>query len=731
MPTSPYSARNRQLRAVSSAQFGLLANGSDETAAINAMLIWAGTNKIPLEIEPGTYGFTHISAQVAGANFDISCPRGPVEFVQLSTRTAASMAVQIGGATTLTTTMSATQAAGEVTFLATSVAGVQAGDLALLKTNRLLEGDHRFDGSRSYGQLGKVMAVSGSTVRIADPLVFDFPVGSIEAGTAQAGAAGTITLRAGATVLENDIKGYLLTITGGTGSGQSRYIHTYDPATKIVDIGTSYTGDPQAAFSPVPDATSVYSIAATVEVEFIRPATGQISGLKFIGYETVSVAVNGGQFARWNGGQFSDLSFYGFSNHGLYVSRSYRTELSHSTFARANYGLVDGGGLGYGHIDQFGFANSVMGCHAHNCRTGFDNGVTTLFLRREGNTATGGGISYNLVDSFFPDGTFPNSGFSSHTGSYGCTDDGNRSINVLDNKIRAQEYRVQNHQHLGQSGAEGVFKVSYSPSAEIVGCSYDDLVTGSPDRLTNSTGLSSGLSVVGMPAVYSRAANLVMVRHNTMPKNSRLVVKGNTAKNLTEALVLLDETVTTSNLDLTVHDNHFGIISIGAIVLSAVKATGALALRNGSFINNHFDAGGVPLGALQYDNYAQYAILADLTAGSAPVRIGGGRYAVVLADDTATRIPAQSSQFGTSLANIYELTGAITNRFLGILTNGSATPISTLFSSGVNLYTSTLAGTTGTDVALNIAPRADGAWYIENRTGATRTFILEIGQPWA
>jgi len=73
-------------------------------------------------------------------------------------------------------------------------------------------------------------------------------------GTAQAGAAGTITLAAGASAVDDFYNGMRLTLTGGTGSGQSAQILDYVGSTKVATIGP--------AWSVTPNGTSTYSIAA-------------------------------------------------------------------------------------------------------------------------------------------------------------------------------------------------------------------------------------------------------------------------------------------------------------------------------------------------------------------------------------------------------------------------------------------------------------------------------------
>lgn len=71
-------------------------------------------------------------------------------------------------------------------------------------------------------------------------------------GTATAGAASTITLAVGSSAVNSYYKGLIIRTTGGTGSGQSRYITGYVGLTRVATVDT--------AWSVQPDATTTYEI---------------------------------------------------------------------------------------------------------------------------------------------------------------------------------------------------------------------------------------------------------------------------------------------------------------------------------------------------------------------------------------------------------------------------------------------------------------------------------------
>lgn len=77
---------------------------------------------------------------------------------------------------------------------------------------------------------------------------------SIRSGTAQAGAAGTITLDASASGTDDFYNNCVIQITGGTGANQSRIISDYVGSTKVASVNDNWV--------TTPDNTSVFLITA-------------------------------------------------------------------------------------------------------------------------------------------------------------------------------------------------------------------------------------------------------------------------------------------------------------------------------------------------------------------------------------------------------------------------------------------------------------------------------------
>jgi hypothetical protein len=85
-------------------------------------------------------------------------------------------------------------------------------------------------------------------------------------GTAQAGAATTITLSSSDTAAAGDVTNRKITIVGGTGIGQSRYISAYNTSTRVATVPTWTTN---------PDSTSQYQLGDTADAVVLAYGTGQ------------------------------------------------------------------------------------------------------------------------------------------------------------------------------------------------------------------------------------------------------------------------------------------------------------------------------------------------------------------------------------------------------------------------------------------------------------------------
>lgn len=119
------------------------------------------------------------------------------------------------------------------------------------------------------------LAVNGSTTNAN---LLKLWLDGFETGTAQAGAAGTITLAAGAS--SNILRNSAVKILSGTGAGQTRGISAYNTGTKIATIYPSWGTNP--------DNTSVYLIIpmmGEVSIEAVQRDTDVALGLNTFGFD--------------------------------------------------------------------------------------------------------------------------------------------------------------------------------------------------------------------------------------------------------------------------------------------------------------------------------------------------------------------------------------------------------------------------------------------------------------
>ena len=78
-----------------------------------------------------------------------------------------------------------------------------------------------------------------------------------ETGSAQAGGADTITLKAASGYADDEPNGMFITLTSGTGSGQARHVEDYVASTKVLTV--------YPAWDTAPDATTGYKVEAFAE----------------------------------------------------------------------------------------------------------------------------------------------------------------------------------------------------------------------------------------------------------------------------------------------------------------------------------------------------------------------------------------------------------------------------------------------------------------------------------
>jgi len=89
-----------------------------------------------------------------------------------------------------------------------------------------------------------ICKVATATTQTTPIVLYPRKLPQIRTGTAQAGAAGTITLDASASAVDDHYNGCLVYLNGGTGSGQARVIADYVGSTKVASVTPNWATNP-------------------------------------------------------------------------------------------------------------------------------------------------------------------------------------------------------------------------------------------------------------------------------------------------------------------------------------------------------------------------------------------------------------------------------------------------------------------------------------------------------
>jgi len=130
--------------------------------------------------------------------------------------------------------------------------------------------------------------ISNESKIVLDELPSEFyGVTAVLVGTAQAGASGTITLTSSASATDDRYNNFTITITGGTGAGQSKLITDYVGSTKVATISGTW--------AITPNNTSVYSVACYNESKII---TGLSINSFYVNYLNSIITFNSSEIGR-------------------------------------------------------------------------------------------------------------------------------------------------------------------------------------------------------------------------------------------------------------------------------------------------------------------------------------------------------------------------------------------------------------------------------------------------
>lgn len=141
--------------------------------------------------------------------------------------------------------------------------------------------------------------------------------GVLATGTAQAGAATTITLAAGASAT-NDLYNYCtLSIISGTGAGQSRQITDYVGSTKIATVGLAWATNPSSdsVYVITPLGVDAATVASIADAVWDEARSGHVAAGSFGEYVLADVTrISGDATAADNAESFFDGTGYAGTN---------------------------------------------------------------------------------------------------------------------------------------------------------------------------------------------------------------------------------------------------------------------------------------------------------------------------------------------------------------------------------------------------------------------------------
>lgn len=184
-----------------------------------------------------------------------------------------------------------------------------------------------------------------------------FPAKTISTGTAQSGGASTITLSSGEDSLDGVYRDMEITITSGTGSGQTKTIASYNGSSKLVTANSSWATQP--------DNTSVYTVKIPLRTS---PAANTARWSTYITASPYVYVCSSGTT----------------TGSGLVVDGSLAT--GNKSMVSAQFTQINVGGRGF-HVLNDGYAQLVS-IYAIFCDIGF--------LAESGGTASMGNCNVNF-----------------------------------------------------------------------------------------------------------------------------------------------------------------------------------------------------------------------------------------------------------------------------------------------------------------------------------------------
>lgn len=571
----------------------------------------------------------------------------------------------------------------------------------------------------------------------------DSDIGSTDAtGTAQAGGANTITLKA-ATVATNFV-GKNITIEDGTGAGQSREVTNYDDGTKVATVDRNWATNPDSTseyrfpFSFKGELQRVQRVSINtvfvegqvwdgyditdneaVTVEIYDPITPYISGLHIertiqSGFDNYGIRVRGAAFPH-----LERVTTFGCTHTGISVSTCYKGQFAHCS---AEDSRADP--LSYGIQCFNGYGNNITNWRSYNCRRGVDfSGVTperksTL----DGFEITGGGTDYDGTRRK-PFGTASSQGFGSHGAVEGSVYR-NGTVQTVGSiaLIRGGNETIENVIGFGVISDE-VIRWVHGMNLTLRNVHYYSLSNeGSQwviDDKTKENDPFGGTNIRASQPEYFLGAF-------TPVKRGHLSIHGCSARNIRTAFIGLSSSITPKVWhDFDLSDIFVGFEPNASSAVALIGSQAGTHVLSGFFQNNinmiHRSGPEAKTFGSSVTGYPTVADVSDIFAWN---DLGSPRtYVKEIADDAVGQIMIPGNPTKLKFGLFSDST--ISFRAEAIMQANSATIVEVGALTSVEASATALGGTSGNDAVVTVHFNGE-RFYLENRSGSTRVWYVTI-----
>lgn len=711
--------------------FGILANGTDETALLQKMITYAFVNNKRIIWESGaTYAFTQLDVVGGGAVDWVSSSQKQVKFKSIKsevnrTNYDADFAVRIAAQYISTTPLVSGVRMGYDTVKVEDVSQFEVGQVCELRSSRLIETDHR--GQAREGQVMRIRKIIPQT----NDIVFDTTINFQSEQWEYQGNIQTV-INSTSFILppsidrpENKMR-LKLTITSGTHNGDVRYITHWDNSSKTAQILGRQSGlnNLQAGDS--------FKLEWSVQATILRSPKVSISGNFLLSREEHRNATAGDWGYRGldivtaNNPVLNGFVTENFSDTGQRFRGCYKPVAINCESYGANRGYKSAGneadGTGYGFSEVQCYEARYISCVAQRCRRGFDSGGTqqvswgTKYINCESH---GGGLTYEGV-SFYPIGSFLNSGMGTHGSGYNTE------------YINCRVYDMHSgYNHRGKASivrdcaqygyALKCMTIYHACGVLVDGFIYDDRVTSLTKDITSA--------VNGLQQPNKRAVMFADIWCDQVRTDSPLIFKNIHAQSLRNYFLRLDRAGNCA--DIYLGNNSIIVSNEGNVNAnwrwvyrtSDVNVGRIVEIANNESIRTQ-NADGISADWGYYPS--------EIYPEGGYIKKANGAILAAIPNDSV--LPIYVGSVGMLSLNIRDMRADRNYSAVGImleqLSSGGSdlSPLNAVNKKNVHILSEKPTGTTGIagTVGVVLRPNNEHYLYVENRTGETAQVMLEV-----